>query len=469
MSSGTPQFLEQNRDLDYPFVDGSLSSDDYLNFFVDAYFVHRRKITSGVVIYHIYPHLTNFQGSDGLLIHDGNGNTVFDVADFDMFNVEVSDDSLYYTFTWVRTELGDEAQLVVVVDTTNANWNSAKHVINAELVPRCVDYAPARVNRLLVKNAGGSSTSVTKLTEGTNIQLTQSPVSVQDFAIPGAQLRPENVRLEIAAIAGAGTGREEQSCTVDGIISINRITGADGRFLLDPDDCYWFNRYAAGSSSSSSTSSPIVRIQEGYLKLHNECVACCDCESFVDFYERIRGLVNRGCVSYTNVRNAASIYEQVVSNFNERAACSITDDTVSVRVMGYSYSGWLTQVMVLVINGTSCSVDGFYVDIALDGEPPAEYVEGTGLIYNNTDGTAQTDPTITTSVGNQVSWRMINADPIPASSYAYIVLGVSLLSDAGRIDGASKQFNVDVYSSALASSPTSLSTSVDLIGNRSKS
>lgn len=460
------EFLYSNRVLDYPFVDGSGLST-YRAALLDAYLVHRRNTIGRIKLYRTKVSTT--PGEVELRNEDGTNFLV--TADFQLYKAcPAVGTGIFSTAThiWTRTTVGDEAQLVLVFNYSFSSVGliyTSNLVYDGFLVDRCVERVPLAVDHLYARTvAGGSDNDVTLLKEGKNILLSPGAEPNRGFTTSDTDLRPADYRLRIDAVAGAGAGRDGASCAPEGIISISHVPAADGHFTLDADKCYWLDRgLDARSSSSLGQTSSTRNTRPGYLKIHNDCQACCHCDEFVDTYERLRTMVARARGTFQTVNLSKGMYENIRQMILDRQACSPTHGQVQLFMNVYAYNGWLVQVQVAMVNGTECEVPGMSC-LIYEPDHPVEYVVGSGFVYVDSDGLQQYAPHPSESYGLSGNWSFPALSPLPPGQYSMATLTLYFSADAGRLEGSTHEIHVIVEGGGRE--PIATSREISLLGNR---
>jgi hypothetical protein len=109
--------------------------------------------------------------------------------------------------------------------------------------------------------------------------------------------RPQT-KLAIDAISGAGKG---QYLLCPGALYLLTLNSAgptsQGDVKLKPLDCYWLERELVSGTAPASGEHGIVlsgSLKSNELRIKNGCGPCCSCEAYVDTYDHLREIWNRG-------------------------------------------------------------------------------------------------------------------------------------------------------------------------------
>lgn len=454
-------WLERNKHRAYPFIDSAtltvqplrVSGDnDPRGFYLDAYLVYRDDTASNKHDNH-----WQFYGVNPASSWRGYFYNSIDETSEILVPTHNTVIDNYRVLTYIDTTLG--LAFTLVVNNTHALASSIDPILFSlpypELVSRCLERYSERVESVnIAAGTWAGSNSVGELTEGTNIKLEVNPaiplVATRD--LQKSKLRPDVQRIVISATPGAGTGKVPADCSqpVDDIFTINNISGNNGEFTIEADDCYRVERRLVADVS-----------QPNAIQVDNNCQPCCDCDDFVDVLEGIRRLKNEGLQIKKVWNQARAAYIEFKSEWEQRVQC-VGDDCLS-RLFGYSFTGWLLTVQVWVGNVKDCLQPGVLVALAFDSRLSVEYIPGSGMIYNSEDNYFQADPNYD-AVTNK--FIFLDNSAIRGGHYKLMTMSVRVLSTSERVDGMSVDIAAEV--TACGAEKVNLSTQVNLIGNTNK-
>lgn len=449
MSDIAGEFLERNRRLAYPLVDGThvflAPNDSYSvnELLLDAHLTFVPPTSASTwQIKSIHAATLAVE-----LFDPSTGST----AALGAPNINTLLASSYRCLQWNAADLA----LVLVLAAEHPALGAATTLVlaaPAALAPRCHERQPRRVNALRT-GAGDlwiDLGDTGELLEGTNIRLEVDPdiPLIAARKITQSSGRPSVRRIVISAVPGAGAGRAESGAcapVAGSVFSIAGQPGVDGNFNLSGDGCYLVQRDYSGST-------PL----EAALRLRNDCSACCDCDDFVDLLEAIRDVKNYALQVKEVLGSALAAYKDVIASWQAQTACA---PGCTVQLYAYAYTGWLITVQVWIGNRQSCMASGGRVSFSFSGGSfDPEYVAGTGMIYNSQDKYFQSDPSLSGG-----AFVMEDNTGIPAGAFRVFTMTVRMRASTDRVDGN----DVDVSAVILAcGADSSHSTTVKLISNK---
>ncbi len=216
------------------------------------------------------------------------------------------------------------------------DWEPA----NATLDARCILRQPKRVKSVTVL-----LTSVTQgpidFVAGYNMLLADEPVRRGQRA---------TTQIQFSATPGAGDG-VYPDCTVPPLYirTINNVPPArGGNFNLAAEGCYywrrplkeidgsyqpWVSLYPYSSvevglpSSDAGTTKDALgwptddNRRYAHLQFGNDCLACCDCDDYVEVAQYLNRVRNRYAASAADANAARDAYNAAVTSYEEAASC----------------------------------------------------------------------------------------------------------------------------------------------------
>lgn len=461
MANIETQWLEQNRRRTYPFRDDEIKFSapydtyDTKSLFVDAYIVYESSIASDDAddswcLYSI--NASTFS----LVIKNIYSGTTVNLSTPDT-NTNIGD---YKSLMWLDTANGIALTLILRYDDHPiSSIGSVVLTFNKNPIfnPRVIDKQVSRVNKIELTGAISfvSTGETGALQEGNNITIQVNPdiPIITSLRLNEDKLRPEINRIVVSASPGAGAGRLDTGACSDvstDILTINNTGPNNGNLNLNGGACY--NIMPAVDESYT----PIP----AELEIKNDCTPCCDCDDFVDVYEGIRQLKNRGLVVSGYWQQISNKYRNILDVWAEKTECATGCKN---QLFAYSHTGWLVNVEIRVSNLNSCSQTGGAVAVVnfLGGTFDLLYVPGSGMIYNDEGKYQQYDPT---QVGN--TFTMSDNSGIEVGSYKVFVFSVRFKPTLDRTVGKNVQITADITSCNQSSEL--LTTSVSLLSNTQK-
>lgn len=272
-----------------------------------------------------------------MVIEDADGVVVFDSTTADDYaEVPWGDGSRLRTLEW-KTEnavLRTTAHMALPDDLLFSDYDTYIEPSSSDLSARAYSVMPRRVRSIKVGLLTFDPGDLV-LQSGFNFQMTPSVISREDG-------RRRVSRIELAAIPGAGEGRQPGCEDPDVVIRrINDIGGDDaGNFTFDAEGCYRTQRPSIITSTSprQATLGAATLSDEAdlaALQFFNDCVPCCECDDFVRTYEGLRRVFSQ----YVDIGSRAEdVRDQLVLNkerWERQLACRRLNALRLVLNQGY--------------------------------------------------------------------------------------------------------------------------------------
>jgi hypothetical protein len=201
-----------------------------------------------------------------------------------------------------------------------------------------------------------------------------------------------------SAIAGAGEGVYPYCAAAElGIRTINN-QGADanGNFKLDGDGCAWTERPLLPDMTGFTMKDPdpahpytdyeTTMPPPNTLKLHSDCLACCDCLDYGNAYKAVKQI-------YDEAAGVAARIEAARVRYNELAAAVAPCSGASVKLRVSSDPDYTFSLHVVVYNRTG-GADSPTLRLTLSQSDPTGnvFVTNSGRLFV---GTTKTDVDMT--------------------------------------------------------------------------
>lgn len=333
-----PEFQTSNLATAYPFIRQIDTPADLHTLFADAMIWCRHdQMNDGD---NLFLYTLDIDGLNSTTeIRDQDGNTFFASGTADRA-------STYGT--WLILEWVDDDIVVKYLLDSNAVGNFAPYpvtALDAEFTARVVQRDPQCIQNIITNSVYYAGEI--RLTEGYNVQLKDA----------GARTLGNETfkKIEISGVPGAGLGRYPLCETPIRLVKYVNSAGPDdhGNFYMDGDSCYFLSPEYGSPNWHMEESSPgldYIPTTPSKLIINNVCEACCKCSDFVEAYDRIRQVLERG-------RSVSTHITQIRADYDRGRTLMMQEKTAREGITGNlevrGSPGFFIESITYIINSTN--------------------------------------------------------------------------------------------------------------------